>query len=39
MSLGANPDELSSPVSTIQFILSDSNDFSVQVESRFIKKL
>lgn len=39
MSLGADPDELSSPVSTIQFILSDSNDFSVQVESRFIKKL
>ncbi|WP_418641822.1 cytochrome c oxidase accessory protein CcoG [Vibrio chaetopteri] len=39
MSLGADPDALSSPVSTIQFILSDSNDFSVQVESRFIKKL
>ncbi|SEG58017.1 cytochrome c oxidase accessory protein CcoG [Vibrio hangzhouensis] len=39
MSLGADPQQLSSPVSTIQFILRDSNDFSLQVESRFIKKL
>ncbi|MGR5169184.1 cytochrome c oxidase accessory protein CcoG [Vibrio astriarenae] len=39
MSLGVNPDTLSSPVSTIQFILSDSGNFTVQVESRFIKKL
>ncbi|MGR5298216.1 cytochrome c oxidase accessory protein CcoG [Vibrio mediterranei] len=39
ISLGANPEQLSSPVSTIQFILSDSNDFSTEVESRFIKKL
>ncbi|KGY11500.1 4Fe-4S ferredoxin [Vibrio tubiashii] len=39
MSLGVNPDKLSSPVSTIQFILSDSEDFTIEVESRFIKKL
>ncbi|MDN2482415.1 cytochrome c oxidase accessory protein CcoG [Vibrio agarivorans] len=39
MSLGVDPDTLSSPVSTIQFILSDSGNFTVQVESRFIKKL
>jgi cytochrome c oxidase accessory protein FixG len=39
MSLGVNPDNLSSPVSTIQFILSDSEDFTISVESRFIKKL
>ncbi|MGR5363929.1 cytochrome c oxidase accessory protein CcoG [Vibrio barjaei] len=39
ISLGADPEQLSSPVSTIQFILSDSNDFSTEVESRFIKKL
>ncbi|QIA62099.1 cytochrome c oxidase accessory protein CcoG [Vibrio astriarenae] len=39
MSLGVDPETLSSPVSTIQFILSDSGSFTVQVESRFIKKL
>ncbi|MEH0667675.1 cytochrome c oxidase accessory protein CcoG [Vibrio scophthalmi] len=39
MSLGVDPDNLSSPVATIQFILSDSQDFTTQVESRFIKKL
>lgn len=39
MSLGVNPDILSSPVATIQFILSDSEDFTIEVESRFIKKL
>ena len=39
MSLGVNPDNLSSSVSTIQFILSDSEDFTIEVESRFIKKL
>jgi polyferredoxin len=39
MSLGVNPDNLSSPVATIQFILSDSEDFTIEVESRFIKKL
>ncbi len=39
MSLGVNPDNLSSPVSTIQFILSDSEQFTVTVESRFIKQL
>ncbi|MDC5704665.1 cytochrome c oxidase accessory protein CcoG [Vibrio europaeus] len=39
MSLGINPDNLSSSVSTIQFILSDSEDFTIEVESRFIKKL
>ncbi|MFA0084951.1 cytochrome c oxidase accessory protein CcoG [Vibrio sp. E150_011] len=37
MSLGVDPDQLDSPVVTIQFILSDSNDFSVEVESRFVK--
>jgi cytochrome c oxidase accessory protein FixG len=39
MSLGVHPDKLSSPVSTIQFILSDSEDFTIAIESRFIKKL
>ncbi|MFC5079139.1 Ubp3 associated protein Bre5 [Vibrio thalassae] len=39
ISLGADPEQLSSPVSTIQFILNDNNDFSTEVESRFIKKL
>jgi len=39
MSLGVNPDNLDSSVSTIQFILSDSEDFTITVESRFIKKL
>ncbi|EPF2930460.1 cytochrome c oxidase accessory protein CcoG [Vibrio navarrensis] len=40
LSLGVNPDKLSSSITTIQFILTDkSNDFSIEVESRFIKKL
>ncbi|MDA0150641.1 cytochrome c oxidase accessory protein CcoG [Vibrio sp. LaRot3] len=39
MSLGVNPDNLSSPVTTIQFILSDSEQFTIAVESRFINKL
>ncbi|WP_406732348.1 cytochrome c oxidase accessory protein CcoG [Vibrio scophthalmi] len=39
MSLGMQADNLSSPVSTIQFILSDSEQFTLLVESRFIKKL
>ncbi|MGC9403928.1 cytochrome c oxidase accessory protein CcoG [Vibrio genomosp. F10] len=39
MSLGVNPDNLTSSVTTIQFILSDNDDFSIEVESRFIKKL
>ncbi len=39
MSLGVDPETLDSPVSTIQFILSDSQDFTISVESRFIKKL
>ena len=39
MSLSVNPDNLRSPVTTIQFILSDSEDFTIEVESRFIKKL
>ncbi|MGD8112622.1 cytochrome c oxidase accessory protein CcoG [Vibrio sp. TRT 17S01] len=39
MSLGVLPDSLNSPISTIQFILSDSEDFTIEVESRFIKKL
>ncbi|CAK4070306.1 MULTISPECIES: cytochrome c oxidase accessory protein CcoG [Vibrio] len=39
MSLGVNPENLDSSVSKIQFILSDSEDFTIAVESRFIKKL
>ncbi|OIQ25071.1 cytochrome c oxidase accessory protein CcoG [uncultured Vibrio sp.] len=39
MSLGINPDNLDSSVTTIQFILSDSDDFSIQIESRFIGEL
>lgn len=39
ISLGIDPENLSSPVSTIQFILSDSEDFTIEVESRFIQKL
>ncbi|WP_162047475.1 cytochrome c oxidase accessory protein CcoG [Vibrio taketomensis] len=39
LSLGVQPDNLDSAVSTIQFILSDSEQFTVTVESRFIKKL
>ncbi|WP_367987730.1 cytochrome c oxidase accessory protein CcoG [Vibrio sp. NTOU-M3] len=39
MSLGVEPESLSSPISTIQFVLSDSNNFTIEVESRFIKKL
>lgn len=39
ISLGVDSDKLSSPVSTIQFILSDSNQFTVEVESRFVKNL
>ncbi|SDH82832.1 cytochrome c oxidase accessory protein FixG [Vibrio xiamenensis] len=39
MSLGVAPENLSSPVAKIQFILSGTNDFQIAVESRFIKKL
>ncbi|WP_428771920.1 cytochrome c oxidase accessory protein CcoG [Vibrio sp.] len=39
MSLGVDPDSLSTPVATIEFILSDNDDFTIEVESRFIKKL
>lgn len=39
MSLGVNPENLDSAVSTIQFILSDSEEFTVTVESRFLKNL
>ncbi|WP_260261635.1 cytochrome c oxidase accessory protein CcoG [Vibrio intestinalis] len=39
MSIGVNPGNLSSPVTTIQFILSDSEQFTIAVESRFINKL
>ncbi|MGL6316766.1 cytochrome c oxidase accessory protein CcoG [Vibrio sp. WXL103] len=39
MTLGVDPDTLSSAVSTIQFILTDSGSFTVQVESRFINQL
>lgn len=39
MSLGIDPEKISSPVSKIQFILTDSDQFTVEVESRFIKKL
>jgi len=38
-SLGVAPDKLSSPIATIQFILTDSNQFTIEVESRFINKL
>ena len=39
ISLGIESDKLNSPVSTIQFILTDSNQFAIEVESRFINKL
>lgn len=39
MSLGVQPESLSSPVATIEFTLSDNHDFTMSVESRFIKKL
>jgi cytochrome c oxidase accessory protein FixG len=39
LSIGADPQQLDSPVTTIQFILTDNGDFSIEVESRFIKKL
>ena len=39
ISLGVATENLSSPVATIQFILTDSNQFTVEVESRFVKKL
>lgn len=40
LSLGIHPEHLPSPVTTIQFILrSDSQSFSTEVESRFIKPL
>ena len=40
MSLGADPDKLDSAITTIRFILTDkSNEFTIEVESRFIKKL
>lgn len=39
ISIGVSTENLSSPVSTIQFILTDSNQFTVEVESRFVKKL
>ncbi|WP_299687620.1 cytochrome c oxidase accessory protein CcoG [uncultured Vibrio sp.] len=39
ISLGVDPEKLSSPVSTIQFILSDNEEFTMEVESRFINKL
>ncbi len=39
MSLGIDPQKLPSAVTKIQFILSDNQDFTMMVESRFIKKL
>ncbi|MCG3759941.1 cytochrome c oxidase accessory protein CcoG [Vibrio cincinnatiensis] len=39
LSLGVAPENLPSTVTTIQFILSDSQSFSTEVESRFIKPL
>ncbi|MBD1559180.1 cytochrome c oxidase accessory protein CcoG [Vibrio sp. S9_S30] len=39
LSLGVDPEKLPSPISKIQFILTDSDQFTVEVESRFIKKL
>jgi cytochrome c oxidase accessory protein FixG len=38
-SIGVDEKNLSSAITTIQFILTDSNQFSLEVESRFIKKL
>ncbi|PMH45390.1 cytochrome c oxidase accessory protein CcoG [Vibrio sp. 10N.286.49.B3] len=39
MSLGIAAQQLNSPVTTIQFILTDSNQFTITVESRFINQL
>ncbi|WP_117236325.1 cytochrome c oxidase accessory protein CcoG [Vibrio maerlii] len=39
MSLGVQPDDIASPVSTIQFILTTNDEFTLEVESRFIKQL
>ena len=39
ISLGIDPEKLISPVSKIQFILSDNDEFTMKVESSFIKKL
>lgn len=39
ISLGVVPENISSPVTTIQFILSNNDDFKIAVESRFINQL
>ncbi|OEF26051.1 cytochrome c oxidase accessory protein CcoG [Vibrio rumoiensis] len=39
LSLAVSPDELASPIVKFEFILSDSDGFTLNVESRFIKKL
>ncbi|MEZ9876631.1 cytochrome c oxidase accessory protein CcoG [Vibrio breoganii] len=39
ISLGMDPEQLSSSVTTIQFELEDQHGFSIEVESRFIKQL
>ncbi|USD65319.1 cytochrome c oxidase accessory protein CcoG [Vibrio sp. SCSIO 43136] len=39
MSLGMDADQLKSPITNIRFILTDSNQFQVEVESRFINQL
>ncbi|MBD1577294.1 MULTISPECIES: cytochrome c oxidase accessory protein CcoG [Vibrio] len=39
ISLAVSPDELNSPIIKFEFILTDSEQFSLPVESRFIKKL
>ncbi|MEZ9630764.1 cytochrome c oxidase accessory protein CcoG [Vibrio breoganii] len=39
ISLGMDPEQLSSSVTTIHFELEDQHGFSIEVESRFIKQL
>ena len=39
LSLAVSPDELNSPIIKFEFILTDNEQFSLPVESRFIKKL
>ncbi|CAM2966915.1 cytochrome c oxidase accessory protein CcoG [Vibrio rarus] len=39
ISLGMNPQQLTSPVTTILFKLDDQQGFTIEIESRFIKQL
>ena len=39
MSLGIDADELNSPITKIEFQLSNGDHFTLSAESRFIKKL